>query len=292
MSFSNLCKVVPVDAKAPTTINTPVDMANPKCSCHCGCNNVVTFSGGNLLPIRQSQPQPSHLLPLEEIDERIEHAKTIQSIIRSCCRPGSEDFCLRAEHVAAIMTIPLPVFGPNELMSTESCNFEMKRCIDSISPSCKYYLRHLRRRHRATFVSGQPSQPSIARPSTVSHGSTRIDIDETTSFEVKSEPKLELQVIEPPSSTGSESEYTDELQAAELPRIDKHNMDFAEQTKCLARDANAYHIAPFTWKNDTQDHISRTFELGANRTFLVGSEFANRTRYLHNRDEPGESDQA
>ncbi|KAF5534743.1 hypothetical protein FMEXI_11152 [Fusarium mexicanum] len=48
MSFSNLCKVVPVDAKAPTIINTPVDMANPKCSCHCGCNNVVTFSGGNL----------------------------------------------------------------------------------------------------------------------------------------------------------------------------------------------------------------------------------------------------
>ncbi|KAF5694250.1 hypothetical protein FDENT_1555 [Fusarium denticulatum] len=48
MSFSNLCKVAPVDAKAPTTINTPVDMANPKCCCHCGCNNVVTFSGGNL----------------------------------------------------------------------------------------------------------------------------------------------------------------------------------------------------------------------------------------------------
>ncbi|KAF5534744.1 hypothetical protein FMEXI_11153 [Fusarium mexicanum] len=170
------------------------------------------------------------------------------------------------------MTIPLPVFGPNELMSTDIGNFEMKRCIDSISPSCKYYLRHLRRRHRATFVSGQLSQPSIACPSTVSHGSTRMDIDEMTSFEVKSEPKLRLQVIEPSSSTGSESEYTDELEAAELPTIDKHNMDFAEQIKCLARDGNvcvvtgapnpnAYHITPFTW-NDTQDHICRTFELG------------------------------
>ncbi|KAF5621289.1 hypothetical protein F52700_11039 [Fusarium sp. NRRL 52700] len=48
MSISNLSKVALVDAKAPTTINTPVDMANPKCSCHCGCNNIVTFSGGNL----------------------------------------------------------------------------------------------------------------------------------------------------------------------------------------------------------------------------------------------------
>ncbi|KAF5595655.1 hypothetical protein FPCIR_4325 [Fusarium pseudocircinatum] len=129
-----------------------------------------------------------------------------------------------------------------------------------------------------------------------------MDIDETTSFEVKSEPKLELQVIEPPSSTGSESDYTDEPEAAELPRIDKHNMDFAEQTKCLARDGNvcvvtgapnpnAYHIAPFTW-NDTQDHVSRTLDLGANRTFLVGNEFASRTRYLHNRDKPGECDKA
>ncbi|SCN96032.1 uncharacterized protein FFB20_10107 [Fusarium fujikuroi] len=49
MSISNLCKVALVDVKASTAINTPVDMANPKCSCHCGCNNVVTFSGGNLL---------------------------------------------------------------------------------------------------------------------------------------------------------------------------------------------------------------------------------------------------
>ncbi|KAH7178412.1 hypothetical protein DER46DRAFT_655675 [Fusarium sp. MPI-SDFR-AT-0072] len=46
MSFSNLCKVAPVDAKAPTTtINTPVDMANPKCTCSCGCNNIVKFTG-------------------------------------------------------------------------------------------------------------------------------------------------------------------------------------------------------------------------------------------------------
>ncbi|KAF5686732.1 hypothetical protein FCIRC_2751 [Fusarium circinatum] len=227
MSFSNLCKVVPVDAKAPTTINTPVDMANPKCSCHCGCNNVVTFSGGDLLPIRQSQPQPSHLLPLEEIDERIEHVKAIQSIIRSCCRPGSKDFCLRAEHVAAIMTIPLPVFGPNELISTDIDNFEMKRRPAKAIKD----LRHLRRRHRATFFSGQLSQPSIECPSTISHGSTRMDIDETTSFEVKSEPKLRLQVIEPSSLTGSESEYTDELEATELLTIDKHNMDFAEQIR-------------------------------------------------------------
>ncbi|KAI1025095.1 hypothetical protein LB504_009885 [Fusarium proliferatum] len=48
MPVSNLCKVALVDVKASTIINTPVDMANPKCSCHCGCNNVVTFSGGNL----------------------------------------------------------------------------------------------------------------------------------------------------------------------------------------------------------------------------------------------------
>ncbi|KAH7486623.1 hypothetical protein FOMA001_g5271 [Fusarium oxysporum f. sp. matthiolae] len=47
MSFSNLCKVAPVDAKAPTTINTPVDMANPKCTCSCGYNNIVKFTGGN-----------------------------------------------------------------------------------------------------------------------------------------------------------------------------------------------------------------------------------------------------
>ncbi|CZR46512.1 uncharacterized protein FPRO_11961 [Fusarium proliferatum ET1] len=47
-SVSNLCKVALVDVKASTIINTPVDMANPKCSCHCGCNNVVIFSGGNL----------------------------------------------------------------------------------------------------------------------------------------------------------------------------------------------------------------------------------------------------
>ncbi|TXC08116.1 hypothetical protein FocTR4_00003724 [Fusarium oxysporum f. sp. cubense] len=48
MSFSSLCKVAPVDAKAPTTINTPVDMANPKCTYSCGCNNIVKFTGGNL----------------------------------------------------------------------------------------------------------------------------------------------------------------------------------------------------------------------------------------------------
>ncbi|RKK94686.1 hypothetical protein BFJ68_g1928 [Fusarium oxysporum] len=47
MSFSNLCKVAPVDAKAPTTINTPVDMANPKCTCSYGYNNIVKFTGGN-----------------------------------------------------------------------------------------------------------------------------------------------------------------------------------------------------------------------------------------------------
>lgn len=163
-------------------------------------------------------------------------------------------------------------------------------------------LRHLRKRHRATFVSGQLDQPPIACPSTASHHSIRMDIDETTSFEVNSEPTRELQVIEPLSSTESESEYTDELQAVEPSRIDKHNIDFAEQKKCLARDGdvcvvtgatnpNAYHIAPFTW-NDTQEHIDRTFDLGPNRTFMVGNEFANRTRYLHNRDEPGESDKA
>ncbi|EGU87743.1 hypothetical protein FOXB_01739 [Fusarium oxysporum f. sp. conglutinans Fo5176] len=108
-----------------------------------------------------------------------------------------------------------------------------------------------------------------------------MDIDETTSFEVKSESTLELQVIEPPSSTESESEYTDELQAIEPPRIDKHKIDFAEQTKFLARNGNAcvvtgamnpnaYHIAPFTW-NDTQEHIDRTFDLGPNQTFMVYS---------------------
>ncbi|KAL7765572.1 hypothetical protein ACKLNR_003488 [Fusarium oxysporum f. sp. zingiberi] len=178
----------------------------------------------------------------------------------------------------------------------------MQRCIDSIWPSCKYYPRHLRKRHRATFVPGQLGQLSIACPSAASRRSTRMDIDETTSFEVKSESTLELQVIEPPSSTESESEYTDELQAIEPPRIDKHNLDFAEQTKFLARNGNAcvvtgamnlnaYHIAPFTW-NDTQEHIDRTFDLGPNRTFMVGNEFANRTRYLQNRDEPGESDKA
>ncbi|KAJ4241864.1 hypothetical protein NW760_000075 [Fusarium oxysporum] len=108
-----------------------------------------------------------------------------------------------------------------------------------------------------------------------------MDIDETTSFEVKPESTLELQVIEPPSSTESESEYTDELQAIEPPRIDKHKIDFAEQTKFLARNGNAcvvtgtmnpnaYHIAPFTW-NDTQEHIDRTFDLGPNQTFMVGN---------------------
>ncbi|CZR46513.1 uncharacterized protein FPRO_11962 [Fusarium proliferatum ET1] len=254
------------------------------------------------MPIRQSQHQPAHLLPLEEIDERIRHAKTIQSLIRGCCRTGLKDFRLRAEHVAAIMTIPLSLFGPNGLMSERILDFEMQKFIDAISPSCKYYLRHLRKRHRETFVSDQLGQPSVACPSTVSHGSSRMDIDETTSFEVKSEASLKLQIIEPPSSAGSESEYTDELQAVELPRIDKHTLDVAEQTKCLARDGNicvvtgakypnAYHIAPFTW-NDTQEHIDRTFDLGPHRTFLVGKEFANRTRYLNNRDKPGESDKA
>jgi hypothetical protein len=46
-----------------------------------------------------------------------------------------------------------------------------------------------------------------------------------------------------------------------LPLVGKHDMDFAEQTKCLTCDGNvcgvtgttgpnAYHIASFTW-NDT-----------------------------------------
>ncbi|KAF4959212.1 hypothetical protein FGADI_1856 [Fusarium gaditjirri] len=197
------------------------------------------------------------------------------------------------------MTIPRLIFGTDELMSPKIADFELKRCIDTISPCCKYYLRHLRKRHHATVVADQLDQPSMGYPSTASHGSTRMDIDETTSFEPKS--SRGLQVIEPPSTTGSESEYTDEPQ--EPQRIDKHDMDLSEQTKCLARDGNvcvvtgatnpnAYHIAPFTW-NDTQDHIDRTYVLGPHRTFMVGNEFAVRTsRYLNNRDEPGESDKA
>ncbi|KAF5638881.1 uncharacterized protein FTJAE_5069 [Fusarium tjaetaba] len=136
------------------------------------------------------------------------------------------------------MTIPLSLFGPNDLMPERRLDFEMQRCIDAISPSCKYYLRHLCKRHRETFVSGQLGQPSIPCPSTVSHGSSSMDIDETISFEVKSEASLQLQIIEPPSSAGSESKYTDKLQAVELSRIDKHNIDVTEQTKCLARDGN------------------------------------------------------
>ncbi|KAI7758651.1 hypothetical protein LZL87_007042 [Fusarium oxysporum] len=84
------------------------------------------------------------------------------------------------------------------------------------------------------------------------------------------------------------------------PLVDKHDMGFAEQTKCLTRDGNvcvvtgttgpnAYHNAPFTW-NDTQAHIKQTKENCSRRAYVLGCDVAHRTGYLDDIFEPEASD--
>ncbi|KAF9764667.1 hypothetical protein IL306_002764 [Fusarium sp. DS 682] len=153
-------------------------------------------------------------------------------------------------------------------------------------------FRHLRKRGRAQSSSGgtsigQSDEPPVASTSTASRQSTRMDVDEQ---------------LFPEADSDSDYDIDEVIVTNNRPRIDEHDMDFDEQTKCLARDGNvcvvtgaadpkACHIAPFTW-NDTRGRINRTFKMCTARAYILGCAFADRTGYLDDRNEPGASDKA
>ncbi|KAF4345043.1 hypothetical protein FBEOM_917 [Fusarium beomiforme] len=99
--------------------------------------------------------QPNHLLRSNDLKERLQYARDVESCIRkhgNC----TEDFRLRAEHVARIMVAPLPAFKWNQVLSIEDQDAcLMKRSLERIGPLCKHYLQHSCNRTDIDFL-GDP----------------------------------------------------------------------------------------------------------------------------------------
>ncbi|KAF5679353.1 hypothetical protein FDENT_8745 [Fusarium denticulatum] len=208
-------------------------------------------------------------LPVEELDERIRYARSLEYTLRKWeLKP---EFRLRAEQVAAILTVPLPYLQPGGRLSEDGILF-LRINLDSITPLCKYCKRE----------PGHPWQPpavSQAASSTQYGGSGLDDCSGS--------------LYEPPSDTDTSSSSM---------IVKDYDMDMAEQKRCLNRDGNAcvltgstkpsaYHIAPFSW-NNTQANIKKTRKIGGARSLIAGFGFMSRTSYLCDPESPGASDEA
>ncbi|KAH7178410.1 hypothetical protein DER46DRAFT_676198 [Fusarium sp. MPI-SDFR-AT-0072] len=123
------------------------------------------------------------------------------------------------------MTVPLSLSEPGQPLSPGGLDFELKMALDCVAPFCKYYLRHLRKRDRANLpLSTAPEKHSPTSIASASRPSTNTDIDE--------QPLPEFD-----SDSDSDTDYVSETTNFP-PLVDKHDMGFAEQTKCLTRDGN------------------------------------------------------
>ncbi|KAF5553800.1 hypothetical protein FMEXI_2234 [Fusarium mexicanum] len=76
--------------------------------------------------------QCTAFIPVEELDERIKHAKRLETTIREWeLRP---EFRFRAEHVVAILTVPLPDLQPGGSLSGDRRRLHTKEALDFIAP--------------------------------------------------------------------------------------------------------------------------------------------------------------
>ncbi|KAF5251883.1 hypothetical protein FANTH_3065 [Fusarium anthophilum] len=76
--------------------------------------------------------QCTALIPVEELDERIKCAKRLETTIREW--ELRREFRFRAEHVAAILTVPLPDLQPGGDLSGDRRRLHTKEALDSIAP--------------------------------------------------------------------------------------------------------------------------------------------------------------
>ncbi|PNP82635.1 hypothetical protein FNYG_03866 [Fusarium nygamai] len=104
------------------------------------------------------------LLPVEELEERIKYARSLESALRKWER--KPEFRLRAEQVAAILTVPLAYLEPRGQLSGDRLLF-LRINLDSIAPLCKYCKRE----------SGHPWQPPAVSQalSSTQHGGSGLD---------------------------------------------------------------------------------------------------------------------
>ncbi|KAF4967664.1 hypothetical protein FSARC_4823 [Fusarium sarcochroum] len=237
--------------------------------------------------------EPSHLLPLDEMHTRLEHAKTLESFVQDGGQ--TPDFRLRAEYVAALMTSPLSVLEHEEMLSPKEWSIsEIEKNLNSIAPYCKHYLQHLGNRQDIDFhFNRKPTKESIA-------------IAEVYA-QYWAEHEAQCESVQ--SSLGKETDTDEQPQNdldsgsnPEAQKPDDHLRDRNEKARCLKRDGNvcvvtgtaepeAYHIVPFTW-NDTYEHTERTALLDRGSACILEPDLDMRTSYLADSDELGASDKA
>ncbi|TVY76307.1 hypothetical protein Focb16_v007538 [Fusarium oxysporum f. sp. cubense] len=89
---------------------------------------------------------PGHLLSLDELEERREYAKQLESYMKR----GFREFRLRAEHASTMLLAPIRHFRPGQVFSVQplehngvtyrlASSLELKRNLDGIA-FCKHYL--------------------------------------------------------------------------------------------------------------------------------------------------------
>jgi len=88
---------------------------------------------------------PDHLLSLDELEERQEYAKQLESYIKRSFR----EFRLRAERASTMLLAPIRHFRPGQVFSVQplghngvtyrpASSLELKRNLDGIAPFCKH----------------------------------------------------------------------------------------------------------------------------------------------------------
>ncbi|KAF5017578.1 hypothetical protein F66182_10467 [Fusarium sp. NRRL 66182] len=213
---------------------------------------------------RDPPRQGRYLLPPEELEKRHGYAKTIEAEIKKGWLVEAE-FRLRAEHVAAILTLPPRVFQPTGRLCTESYEYggivrsgtscyDLEERLNRITPFCKRYLQLL----------GYPqvNEPTSGRQSGQACESLleRHDQHSTTS-------PAAMANLDAGDGADKQEACTKTGSKPKARKRNDHRRDRAEEAQCLSRDgyacvmmgtANpvACHIFPFAW-NDTEEHIQQ-----------------------------------
>ncbi|EWZ01015.1 hypothetical protein FOYG_00716 [Fusarium oxysporum NRRL 32931] len=174
---------------------------------------------------------PGHLLSLDELEERREYAKQLESYMKR----GFREFRLRADHASTMLLAPIRHSRPGQ------------RNLYGIAPFCKYYLiQHC----VGSIIDPTPAQssPQITKSSAIP-GSSVSECESDNGFPWNWDMPM----------FGTNLKLNDQVR------------DLVEEAKCLERDGNSCvvlgtvdpmvsHIIPYTWW-DTKEHGNTTGDI-------------------------------
>ncbi|KAI7758476.1 hypothetical protein LZL87_006867 [Fusarium oxysporum] len=226
---------------------------------------------------------PDHLLSLDELEERREYAKQLESYIKR----GFREFRLRAEHVSTMLMAPIRHFRPGQVFSVQplehngvtyhpASSLELKRNLDGIAPFCEHYLiQHC----EGSIIDPIPAQssPQVTKSSAIPGSS----------------------VSECQSDDGFPRNWDMPMFWTNL-KLNDHVRDLVQEAKSLERDGNSCvvldtanpmvsHIIPYTW-NDTKEHNNKTGDIKFRGPGLLSVNLLGGSCYACNPHELGGTD--